>query len=139
MTDKYTEKVTIYNDIESDGVNPRTFNRFVIDKCLFYEQLTETSDGTIQKVVNVQNVLTKDVEHYKSPMEYAKLPVDIKEQYYTVQVDDFVVLAEVDDVVTTNREYQDLQKKYKNNGFLVTASSAYLKGKTTNHIHIMHV
>ena len=136
---KYTDKVTIYNDVPADSVNPRSFNRFVIDKCLFYEQLTESSDGTIQKVVNSQNLITKDVEHYKTPSEYAKLPVDQKKQFYTVNIDDFVVLADVDDVVTSNREYQDLQKKYKNNGFLVTAVSAYLKGTTTNNIHIMHI
>lgn len=135
---KYTQKVTIYNDIPADGVNPRRFDRFVIDKCLVYEQLTEDADSTIAKKINARNVITKDTEHYKSPLEYARLPVDIKEQYYTVQVDDFVVLAEVDDIVTTSREFQDLQEKYKDNGFSVTAVSAYLKGTNTNNIHIMH-
>ena len=136
--DKFTDKVTIYNDIASDGVNPRRFDRFVVDKCLVYEQLTESADGTIQRIVNAQNVITKDIEHYKSPLEYARLPADLKEQYYTVQVDDFIVLAEVDDVVTTSREFQDLQEKYKDNGFSVTAVSAYTKGTNTNNIHIMH-
>ncbi len=135
---KFTDKVTIYNDIASDDVNPRRFDRFVIDKCLVYEKLTESADGTIQRIVNVQNVITKDTEHYKSPLEYARLPVDLKEQYYTVQVDDFIVLAEVDDVVATSREFQDLQEKYKDNGFSVTAVSTYLKGTSTNNIHIMH-
>ncbi len=138
LTDKFTDKVTIYNDISSDGVNPRRFDRFVIDKCLVYEQLTESADGTIQRIVNAQNVITKDTEHYKSPLEYARLPADLKAQYYTVQVDDFVVLAEVDDVVSTSREFQELQEKYKDNGFSVTAVSAYLKGTNTNNIHIMH-
>lgn len=137
-TNNFSSKVTIYNDIASDGVNHRRFDRFVIDKCLVYEQLTESADGTIQKIINAQNVITKDTEHYKSPLEYSRLPADLKEQYYTVQVDDFVVLAEVDDVVTTSREFQDLQEKYKDNGFSVTAVSAYLKGTNTNNIHIMH-
>lgn len=136
--DKFTDKVTIYNDIASDGVNPRRFDRFVIDKCLVYDNLAESADGTIQRIVNAHNVITKDVEHYKTPLEYAQLPVDVKEGFYTVQVDDFVVLAEVDDVVTTSREFQELQEKYKNNGFSVTAVSAYLKGTNTNNIHIMH-
>ena len=137
--DKFTDKVTIYNDIASDGVNPRRFDRFVIDKCLVYEQLTESADGTIQRVVNAQNVITKDVEHYKSPLEYARLPVDIKEQYYTVQPNDVVIYGDVDDVATTRRELDDLiNDKYKNNGFIVTAVNAYLKGTNTNNIHIMH-
>ena len=138
MIEKFTDKFTIYNDIASDGVNPRRFDRFVINKCLFYEQLAESADGTIQKIINAQNVITKDIEHYKTPLEYARLPLDLKENYYTVQVDDFIVLGEVDDAVTTSREFQALQEKYKDNGFSVTAVSAYLKGTDTNHIHIMH-
>ena len=138
MIEKFTDKVTIYNDIASDGVNPRRFDRFVINKCIFYEQLAESADVTIQKIINAQNVITKDIEHYKTPLEYARLPLDLKENYYTVQVDDFIVLGEVDDAVTTSREFQALQEKYKDNGFSVTAVSAYLKGTDTNHIHIMH-
>lgn len=138
MIEKFTDKVTIYNDIASDGVNPRRFDRFVINKCLYYEQLAESADGTIQKIINAQNVITKDIKHYKTPLEYARLPLDLKESYYTVQVDDFIVLGEVDDSVTTSREFQALQEKYKDNGFSVTAVSAYLKGTDTNHIHIMH-
>ena len=46
-----------YNDVPSDGVNPRRFDKFVIDKCLVYNQVAEGADGTIQKVVNVQNVI----------------------------------------------------------------------------------
>ena len=137
-SNKYTDKVTIYNDIPSDGVNARRFDRFVIDRCLIYNQITENADGTIQRVINAQNVITKDTEHYKSPSEYRQLPADEKEKYYTVQVDDFVVLAEVDDVVTTGREFQELQDKYRHIGFSVTAVSAYLKGTNTNNIHIMH-
>lgn len=137
-SDKYTDKITIYNDIPSDGVNPRRFDRFVVDKCLIYNQMTENADGTIQRVINAQNVITKDTEHYKSPSDYRRLPVDEKEKHYTVQVDDFVVLAEVDDVVDSGREFQELQEKYRDNGFSVTAVSAYLKGTNTNNIHIMH-
>lgn len=135
---KFNDKVTIYNDIASDGVNPRRFDRFVIDRCLIYNQLTEGADGTVQRVINAQNVVTKDTEHYKTPLEYSRLPVDIKDNFYTVQIDDFVVLSEVDDVVTTSKEFQSLQEKYKHNGFSVTAVSAYLEGTTTNNIHIMH-
>ncbi len=139
MTDKFTDKVTIYNYIVDDAVNDEHFDRFVIDKCLIYNQLTENADGTIQRVVNSQNVITKDVEHYKSPVEYKNLPADMKEQFYTVQIDDFIVLAEVDDVVTNELEFRQLRNKYKDNGFSVTAVQAYLKGTSTNNIHIMNV
>ena len=135
---KYTQKVTIYNDVKGDGVNSDKIYKFVIDKCMVYENFAESADGTISKIVNTQNIITKDVEHYKSPYEYKQLPVDIKEQYYTVQVNDFVVLQEVDDIVTTRREYLELQDKYKDNGFSVTAVEISTKGTNTNNIHIIH-
>lgn len=137
-TDLFNSKVTIYNDIPSDGVSPRRFDRFVIDLCNIQKGVLQNADGTIEKVVNAQTIITKDVEHYKTPIEYAQLPVDEKDKYFTANVNDFVVLAEVDDVVTTSREFQDLQSKYKNNGFSVTAVNEYLNGMSVDNIQIVH-
>lgn len=138
LKNKFVDKVTIYNDIASDGVNLRRFDRFVIDKCLIYNQATESADGTIQKIINAQNVVTKDIEHYKTPIEYKQLATDEKDKYYTVQIDDFVVFGEVDDVVTTSKEFQNLQQKYKDNGFSVTSVNASIYGMSVDNVHIMH-
>ena len=138
MTDFFKQKVTIYNDIASDGVNARRFDRFVIDLCNIKKGALPNADGTIEKVVNAQTITTKDIEHYKTPIEYALLPADEKDKYFTVNVNDFVVLADVDDVVTTSREFQDLQSKYKNNGFSVTAVNEYLNGMSVDNIQIIH-
>ncbi len=135
MTDKFVQKCTIYNDIPADSVNPRRFDRFVLQKCMVYGGITErTANGTIQNVVNAQTVITKDVERYKSPLEYQRLPVDEKEQYYTAKANDFIVFAEVDDVVTTSLEFRDLQDKYKNNGMSITAVNPYIFGLATDNI-----
>ena len=138
MADKFKDKVTIYNDISADSVNLRRFDRFVIDKCLVYNQLSENADGTINKIINAQNVITRDVAHYKSPFEYKQLAQDERERFYTVSPNDFVVLAEVDDVVTDWLEFEALQKKYKNNGFFVTAVNTSVFGMNVDNIHIMH-
>lgn len=138
LENRFIAKVTIYNDIAADSVNPRRFDRYVIDRCLIYNQLSESADSTINKIVNAQNVVTKDVEHYKSPIEYKQLAQDEREQFYTVSPNDFVVLAEVDDIVTDWQEFQALQKKYKGNGFLVTAVNASIFGMDVDNIHIMH-
>ena len=138
MTDFFNNKVTIYNDIPSDGVNPRRFDRFVINNCNIQKGVLQSADGTIEKVVNALTVITKDVERFKSPLEYARLPVDEKEKYYTAQINDYVVLAEVDDVVTTSREFQELQTKYRDNGFLVTAVNEYINGMTIDNVQIIH-
>ena len=138
MLDLFGKKVTIYNDIASDGVNPRRFDRFVINFCNIQKGILQNADGTIEKVVNAQTITTRDIEHYKTPLEYALLPVDMKDNYFTANVNDFVVLAEVDDVVTTSREFQELQSKYKNNGFSVTAVNEYLNGMSVDNIQIVH-
>lgn len=139
MTDFFNQKVTIYNDIPSDNVNPRRFDRFVIEKCSIQGGYVEKADGTIQNIDNAQTVITKDVQHYKSPMEYAHLPVDEKDKYFTAQIDDFVVFSEVEDVVTTSREFQELQQKYSDNGMLITSVNPYLFGTDVDNITMTNV
>lgn len=138
LTPIFNKKVTIYNDIERDGVNPRHFDRFVIDKCKLENGILQNANGTIENIVNAQNITTKDIEHYKSPFEYAFLPADEKEKYYTANINDFVVLDEVDDVVTTSRELQELQKKYQNNGFLLTQVNVNIYGMEVDNIQLIH-
>ena len=97
------------------------------------------ADGTVENIVNAISVITKDVERYKAPMQYAKLPVDIRGAFYTVQVGDFIVLAEVDDVVTTSREFAELQEKYKDNGIVVRSVSANIHGMSVDNVTIANV
>ena len=139
MTDLWGKKVTIYNDIPADAVNPRRFDRFVIDKCNIQGGIVSKADGTIENIVNAVTVITKDVDHYKQPMEYAKLPVDMKEDFYTVQVGDFIVLAEVDDIVTTSREFAELQIKYANNGIVVRSVPVNIHGMSVDNVTIANV
>lgn len=138
-TDLFGSKVTIYNDIPSDGVNARRFDRFVIDLCNIQKGILQNADGTIEKVVNAITITTKDTKHYKPSLEYRYLPIDEKEKYYTVQVNDVVIFGEVDDIATTRRELDSLlETKYKNNGFLVTAVNEYLNGMSVDNIQIIH-
>lgn len=139
MTDLWKHKVTIYNDIPADAVNARRFDRFLIDKCNIQGGIVSKADGTIENIVNAVTVITKDVEHYKSPLEYAKLPVDLKEGFYTVQVGDFIVFAEVDDVVTTSREFAELQTKYADNGIVVRSVSPNIHGMSVDNVTIANV
>lgn len=139
MTDIFESKITIYNDIAKTAVEERHFDRFVIDKCNIQGGIVSKADGTIENIVNAVSVITKDVGHYKQPMEYAKLPVDIRENFYTAQVGDFIVFAEVDDVVTTSREFAELQEKYKNNGIVVRSVSANIHGMSVDNVTITNV
>ena len=139
MTDLWKHKVTIYNDIPKTAVEDRHFDRFVIDLCNIQGGIVSKADGTIENIVNAVTVISKDVDRYKTPLEYAKLPVDIREEYYTVQVGDFIVLSEVDDVVTTSREFAELQEKYKDNGIAVRSVSANIHGMSVDNVTITNV
>jgi hypothetical protein len=139
MTNLWKRKVTIYNDIPSDAVNERRFDRFVVDRCNIQGGIVSKADGTIENIVNAVSVITKDVERYKTPLEYAKLPADMKENFYTVQIGDFVVLEEVDDVVTTSREFAELQSKYADNGIVVRSVSPNIHGMAVDNVSISNV
>ena len=139
MTDLWKQKVTIYNDIPKNAVEDRHFDRFVIDLCNIQGGIVSKADGTVENIVNAITVISKDVDRYKTPLEYAQLPIDIREDFYTVQVGDFIVLAEVDDVVTTSREFADLQEKYKDNGIVVRSVSTNIHGMSVDNVTITNV
>ena len=134
MTDLYTQKVTIYNDIPKNAVEERHFDKFVIDKCNIQGGLVNEANGTITNIVNAKSVITRDVNRYKTPIEYAEIPVDLRVDYYTAQIGDFVVFAEVDDVVTTASEFSQLQSKYRSNGMKITSVSANIFGLSVDNI-----
>ena len=139
MTDLWKHKVTIYNDIPKTAVEERHFDRFVIDLCNIQGGIVSKADGTIENIVNAVTVISKDVDRYKTPLEYAKLPVDIREDFYTVQVGDVIVVSEVDDIVTTSREFAELQEKYKDNGIVVRSVSANIHGMSVDNVTITNV
>ena len=139
MIDLWKQKVTIYNDIPKNAVEERHFDKFFIDKCNIQGGIVSRADGTVENIVNAISVITKDVDRYKPPLQYAKLPVDIREAFYTVQVGDFIVLSEVDDVVTTSREFAELQEKYKDNGIVVRSVSANIHGMSVDNVTITNV
>lgn len=139
MTDFWKSKVTIYNDIPADLVNDRRFDRSVIDKCNIQSGRVSKAEGTIENIVNAITVITKSVGNYKKPSDYSALPLDIAGNYYTVQIGDFVVLDEVDDVVTSSREFAALQSKYASNGFVVRTVSSYIEGMSVDNIQFANV
>jgi hypothetical protein len=115
-------------------VEDRHFDRFVVEKCNIQGGLVNEANGTITNIVNAKSVITRDVKRYKTPLEYAGLPVDIRVDYFTAQIGDFVVFAEVDDVVTTASEFSQLQTKYRNNGMKITSVSSNILGLTVDNV-----
>lgn len=139
MTDLWKQKVTIYNDVAKNAVEERHFDRFVIDKCNIQGGVVSKTDGTVENIVNAVTIMSKDVKKYKSPLEYKNIPVDMRENFYTVQIGDFIVLSEVDDIITTSREFAELQEKYKDNGIVVRSISPNIHGMSVDNVTISNV
>lgn len=133
---KFTRKVTIYNAVDKTAAEERHWDRFVIEKCLLYSGFSEGTDGTVQTLSNSFNIITKDVLRYKSPAEYILLPVDEREKYFTIQIDDFIVFDEVEDEVTSTLEWKQLQEKYQKKGMSITTVTPYIFGMATDNIMI---
>lgn len=136
MTDFFTEKVTIYNDIPQTEDTPRSLGRFVVGCCNIQGGTADKSDGTIRNAVNSKTVITKDIEHYKPPQEYLSLSETDRESCFTVQVGDFIVFGEADDTVANASEFAALQIKYKNFGMKVTAVDVSINGMAVDNITI---
>lgn len=134
MTDLWRGKVTIYNDIPGTVTENRHFDRYVIKQCNIQGGRVSRTDGTVENIVNAQTVWTKDVSHYKEPREYMLLPIDIREQYYTIQTGDFVVFGEVEDVIENAKDFATLQSKYANNGFKITSVSPNIHGMSVDNV-----
>ena len=135
----FLDVVTIYNDIPADNVNPRRFDRTVIDKCNIMRGRTASSDGTVTNDLHAITVISKDVDDYVSPLEYKDLPADLKEKKFTLSIGDFVVLESVDDIVTTSREFAELQQKYKDIGFSVRSVGINIYGLAVDNVQFANV
>ena len=48
-------------------------------------------------------------------------------------------IADVDDIVTTSREFAELQEKYKDNGIVVRSVSANINGMSVDNVTIANV
>lgn len=134
MIDFFKKRVTIYNDIEADAVNPRRFERAVIDRCSVQGGIVSKADGTVENIVNATTIIMKDTERYRTPLVYKKTPVDIREDLYTVQIGDFVVFDEVGDIVSTSRDFAALQEKYADNGMVIRSVSVNIFGMPVDNI-----
>lgn len=136
MTNFFTDKVTIYNDIPATDTAPRCFHKNIIQCCLIQEGAVEKIDGTIRKVVNAKTVITKDTEHYISPENYRNMPENERETFFTVQTGDYIVFGECDDTVQNAQDFAELQIKHKEGGMKVTSVNASIKGMTVDNILI---
>lgn len=139
MTDFFTDKVTIYNDITSAENGERCFVKTVIEKCQIAGGLTDKPQGTVGNTVNQKKVITRDTARYISPEEYRKMAQEARKGFFTVQTSDFIVFGENAEEVTNAKEFADLQIKHKDNGIKIVSVNVYINGMRTDNIEISNV
>ena len=139
LTPLFTQTVTIYNDIAATALSERRWDRHVVNGCTIQGGFVGRANGTVENIINSISVITNSVSNYVTPAVYAGLPVDERTNRYTVQIGDFVVFNEVDDVVTTAAQFAALQQKYKNNGIRVASATANINGMAVDNVTMSNV
>lgn len=133
----YADKVTVFNDIAAGNIEARHFDRHVIDKCSIQGGYVRTLNGNVENLVGTTMVITRSVDKYLPIAEYRALPADRREDFYTAQPGDVVVLREVDDVVETASEWNALKQKYKDEMFIIKSANHNGKGMAVENVTMM--
>lgn len=150
MSNLFSETFTIINQIpQSPTIATKIkWKKNFISRCDRRDGLFDKSTGTMAYKANAWTVWCKDWESYRPPLwidsGYYALPDDEKADYWTANVGDLIVFAEIEDVEpTTTREFQELVTKYKDYGGTITSAQAYINFRPdgtpwrTNHIEMI--
>lgn len=150
MSNLFSETFTIINQIPQSQTqaNKVKWKKHFIHNCDRRDGIFDRSSGTMAYRANAWTVWCKDWKRYKPPIwtsdGYYALGDDEKDDFFTANVGDLIVFAEIPDVVpTTVQEFQALKTKYNDNGGLITQAQAYINYRpdgtpwATNHIEMI--
>lgn len=150
MSDLFSETFTIINQIPQSQTqaNKVKWKKHFIKQCDRRNGIFDKSNGTMAYKANAWSVWCKDWKKYKPPIwtagGYYALGDDEKDDFFTANIGDLIIFAEIPDVEpTTVQEFQALVTKYKDNGGTITQAQSYINyhanGTTwaTNHIEMI--
>jgi len=150
MSNLFSETFTIINQIPQSQTqaNKVKWKKHFIHQCDRRDGIFDKSNSTMAYKANAWTVWCKDWQRYKPPIwttgGYYMLGDDEKDDFFTANVGDLVVFAEIPDIVpATIQEFQTLVSKYKDNGGMITQAQSYINYKPdgtpwrTNHIEMI--
>lgn len=150
LSDLFAETFTIFMQIPTSQTQAtvRKWIKHTIRHCDRRDGIFDKSTGTMAYKANSWTVMCKDWQTYKKPLwvdgGYYTLPDYEKEEYWTANVGDLVVFADVEDVApTSTTEFNALRTKYKDNGGQITSAQEYInyrpngKAWQSNHIEMI--
>ena len=141
---------TIINQIPQDAtVSTKVkWNKFRLEDCGKRDGLYDRSSGTMSYKANTWTAFINDWKKYKAPTFlddcYYTLDDEMKDQYFTANVGDLLIFADIpDEAPTTIQEFIALCNKYKDAGGTITSAEVYINFKAdgtpwrTNHIELV--
>ena len=144
------ETFTIINQIpQAPSIQTKiAWKKSTLNNCDKRDGLFDKSSGTMVYKANTFTAYIRDWKRYKSPTwindgYYAMADVD-KSDYYTANVGDLIIFADIPDIAPTNTaEFTALMQKYKDIGGIISGVNVYINYKpngeawTTNHIELI--
>ena len=150
MSNLFSETFTIINQIPQSPTVPTKvlWKKHFISNCDRRDGIYDRSDRVMAYKASAWTVWCKDWQRYKPPdwtnEGYYILFSEAKDNYWTANVGDLIVFAEIPDIVpTTVAEFQSLVNKYRENGGLITQAQSYINYRAdktpwaTNHIEMI--
>ena len=150
LTNLENETFTIINQIPQSAsvATKRMWTKYTLKGCDKKDGIYDRSSGTMVYKANSFTAYVSDWEHYKAPNwldgGYYALTDDKKVDYFTANVNDLIIFADIpDEAPTTTAEFTALTQKYKDIGGLISGVNVYINHKpngepwTTNHIELI--
>lgn len=150
LSDLNCGQFTIINQIpKSQAITTKIrWIKHTLVNCDKKDGLYDKSSGQILYRVNTFTAYVYDWQRYKKPLwdkdGYYALPDAEKSGYYTVNVGDLIIFAEIpDSAPTTTQEFNAIREKYKGCGGMITGAEVYINYNPngepwkTNHIEII--
>ena len=141
---------TIINQIPtSQTVSTKVaWEKYRLDKCGKSDGLRDESSKTMAYKANTWTAYIGNWQEYKPPTwlddGYYALSDDEKAEYYTANVGDLLIFADIpDETPTTLQEFNALRDKYKDIGGIITSQKAHTLYKSNgtpwpnNHIELI--
>ena len=141
---------TIINQIpQSATVLTKTqWKKKVLKDCGKKDGLYDRSSGTMAYKANTWTAFINDWQMYKAPNfldgGYYALDDELKDQYFTANVGDLLIFADIpDDAPTTIQEFNQLRDKYRDIGGPITSAEVYINFNAdgtpwkTNHVELV--
>ena len=141
---------TIINQIPTNATTATktAWKKYRLTNCGKSDGLHDESSKTMAYTANTWTAYISDWQQYKSPTwinsGYYALSDTDKAEYYTANVGDLIIFADVADTTpTTLQEFNALRDKYKDMGGIITGQEVYINYKpngtpcNSNHIELI--